>query len=488
MALPIPSVVTRVAGDQQQAVFLQHSEGVLQGRNGGTAFCYNGAVSTWQPAEVENYGGQRMPDAVLQQGMAAVEKRNTVSQSGLLQPGFGSPDRLRLNIKAVDMPFFPHQPSQQHSIFAVATGGIGGMVSSLQMTAKQQVEKRHRAAQGISFIWLHSCQCFCFFAESKLRSGYGKVNRLVRWLMAEWQPYRERFFMIREFTVPASLAGERLDLAVATLAGVSRGEGRRIIDRGGCALNRSMVRVASRSVAAGDLIIVGIMQPGEFRPLQHDSVALIYQDEELLALNKPAGVPSQRTPYQLKGTLEQWVADQFAAQGIREPVRVIHRLDRGTSGLMLFPKDRRSAAWLSQLFKDRLVIKRYIALVSGQPESQVWTADGSIGKLAPSRWGVVQGGLEARTDFRLLATDGQLSVIEALPVTGRTHQIRVHLAAGNLPIIGDPVYGGKAADRMMLHCAALEFDKKDGTRVELKGEPDLLFSGLSAGLLSLTET
>lgn len=294
--------------------------------------------------------------------------------------------------------------------------------------------------------------------------------------------------MIREFTVPASLAGERLDLAFASLAELSKGEARRIIDRGGCAINRSMVRVASRQVVAGDQIAAGIMQPGEFRALKPDAVAVVYQDKDLLAVNKPSGVPSQRTPYQLKGTLEYWVAEEFARQGIREPVRVVHRLDRGTSGLMLFPKHRQSAAWLSQLFKDGLISKRYLALVSGTPAHDSWTANGPIGKLATSRWGVVPGGRDARTDFRLLAIMDGVAVVEAVPVTGRTHQIRVHLAACGLPVIGDAVYGGDLAGRLMLHCAGLVFNGRDGTRIELTAEPDRLFSSLCAGLSGLTET
>lgn len=277
--------------------------------------------------------------------------------------------------------------------------------------------------------------------------------------------------MIKELKIPTCLSGIRMDDALASLAEISKGEARRIIDRGGCALNRSMVRVASRKVQEGDCLTVGIMQPGEFRNLVLEPSALVYQDDNLLAVNKPTGVASQRTPYQLKGTLEYWVSEEFARQGIQEPVRVVHRLDRGTSGLMLFPRHRQSAAWLSQLFRDGQIIKHYLALVSGNPAHEAWSADGPIAKVGPARWGVLPEGRPARTDFRLLASGDKMSLLEAQPVTGRTHQIRVHLAADNLPITGDKTYGGADAVRLMLHCIRLEFRAKNGRILKLEAAP-----------------
>lgn len=277
--------------------------------------------------------------------------------------------------------------------------------------------------------------------------------------------------MISTMTVTEDLGGRRLDEVLALLAHVSKGEARRIIDRGGCALNDSMVRVASRAVKAGDRLIVGMMQPGEFRELVLPPEVIIYQDRDLLAVNKPSGVASQRTPYQLKGTLEYWVAEEFARQGIKEPVRVVHRLDRGTSGVMLFPKNRQYAAWLSGLFSTGGIAKRYLALVSGTPAVACWSSDGPIGKLGPARWGVMAAGRAAHTDFRLLSASDGVSLFEASPRTGRTHQIRVHLAAEGLPIVGDMTYGGKQAPRLMLHCVELAFDSRQGVPLCLRAEP-----------------
>ena len=260
----------------------------------------------------------------------------------------------------------------------------------------------------------------------------------------------------------------RLDDAISALcAGVSKSEARRIIDRGGCTVNVALVRVASRSVKAGDVIEIGIMEAGRFQELHLPPEALLYEDAELIAVSKPAGINSQRTPYQLKGTLEYWVSDYFKAEGNSEPARVIHRLDRGTSGAMLFPKHRPAAAWLSKQFQDGQIEKLYLALVSGYPKGDSWVVNAPIGKVASARYGVVEDGKSSVTEFRTVASSGDISLVEAKPLTGRTHQIRVHLASMGLPILGDSTYGGQSAGRMMLHCAAMTFQdaKKEAVRV-----------------------
>jgi RluA family pseudouridine synthase len=285
--------------------------------------------------------------------------------------------------------------------------------------------------------------------------------------------------MILRKIVSAEQGGHRLDEALSTIFdALSKSEARRIIDRGGCAVNSSMVRVASRSVRAGDVIEIGVMEPGRFMELTLPPEALLYEDGDLIAVNKPAGVNTQRTPYQLKGTLEYWVSEYFRQQGSPKPARVIHRLDRGTSGVMLFPKHKCAAAWLSARFHDNLIEKCYWALVSGKPEQSEWTVDGAIGKVGTARYGIMVGGRSAVTAFRLLASSGGCSLVEARPLTGRTHQIRVHLESSRLPIVGDVTYGGLPAVRMMLHCSSLKFKDKRGTDISVTATPDDAFEGL----------
>jgi RluA family pseudouridine synthase len=285
--------------------------------------------------------------------------------------------------------------------------------------------------------------------------------------------------MILKKTADVGQGGHRLDEALSSLfETLSKSEARRIIDRGGCAVNSSMVRVASRTVKAGDVIEVGVMEAGRFRELVLPPEALLYEDGELIAVNKPAGVNTQRTPYQLKGTLEYWVCEYFRKQGSPEPARVVHRLDRGTSGVMLFPKHKRAAAWLSARFHDNLMEKFYWAVVSGRPEQSDWTVDGAIGKVGSARYGIMAGGRTAVTAFRLLASSEQYSLIEARPQTGRTHQIRVHLEASGLPIVGDVTYGGVPAERMLLHCAELVFKDERAVAIRVKAPLDAAFENL----------
>ena len=290
--------------------------------------------------------------------------------------------------------------------------------------------------------------------------------------------------MILRKTVGKDQNGFRLDDALAALCtGVSKSEARRIIDRGGCTVNVALVRVASRSVKVGDAIEIGIMEAGRFQDLQLPPEALLFEDTELIAVNKPAGINSQRTPYQLKGTLEYWVSEYFKAQGNSEPARVVHRLDRGTSGAMLFPKNRQAAGRLSKLFQDGLVDKLYLALVSGRSEQESWRVDAPIGKVASARYGIVEGGKAAITEFRTVATSGDLTLVEARPLTGRTHQIRVHLASVGLPIVGDATYGGGTAGRMMLHCSAMTFRNAKGVEICVTAPLDGEFAERARGLL-----
>lgn len=285
--------------------------------------------------------------------------------------------------------------------------------------------------------------------------------------------------MILRKTVTAGQGNLRLDEAVSTLFdSLSKSEARRIIDRGGCAVNSSMVRVASRSIKSGDIIEIGVMEAGRFKELVLPPESLLFEDDELIAVNKPAGVNTQRTPYQLKGTLEYWVSEYFRKQGSMESCRVIHRLDRGTSGVMIFPKHKRAAAWLSERFHDNLIEKCYWALVSGKPEQTEWAVDAPIGKIGSARYGVMDGGRSAVTAFRLLASSDGCSLVEARPHTGRTHQIRVHLESSGLSIIGDTTYGGSPSVRMMLHCASLKFKDQRGADIFIAAPLDSAFGRL----------
>jgi RluA family pseudouridine synthase len=285
--------------------------------------------------------------------------------------------------------------------------------------------------------------------------------------------------VILKSRVTESQAGMRLDEGSALLfPTLSKSRIRRIIDVGGCSVNGVMVRVASRTLHTGEEIHLGVMEPERFRDLVYSRDDILHEDGDLLAVRKPAGFNSQRTPYQLKGTVEYAVGIYLKGEGIGEPVRIIHRLDRGTSGVMLFPKNRRAAARLSQLLKEGKVEKRYLALVTGTPPREEWLMDAPIAKIGASRYGVAMPGKAAATEFRVIDSAGGAALVEARPLTGRTHQIRVHLSCSGLPIVGDRVYGGVAAVRMMLHCRSMAFPDEKGKTVTVTAPPDEEFAAV----------
>ena len=272
--------------------------------------------------------------------------------------------------------------------------------------------------------------------------------------------------MILKGRVGAEHAGMRLDDgAKALFETLSKGDIRRIIDWGGCTVAGVMVRVASRTLRHGDEICLGVLEPERRIELSYTSSDMLYEDREYLAVNKKGGFNSQRTPYQLKGTVEYAVDGYLKSQGVKEPVRVIHRLDSGTSGVMFFPKNKPAATHVSAMLKDGKVEKLYWALVAGNPDEDEWPVDACIARMGKFRYGVASAGMEAHTLFRVLVRVSGAALVEARPLTGRTHQIRVHLSHCGLPVIGDRAYGGPPALRMMLHCRSMSFRANDGREV-----------------------
>ena len=283
--------------------------------------------------------------------------------------------------------------------------------------------------------------------------------------------------MILSSLVGSDQAGLRLDDAAKTLfPQLSKTQIRRIIDLGGCAVNQAMVRVASREVRHGDEIILGVMETERFVDVRLAREELLYEDGNYLALNKASGINSQRTPYQLKGTVEYAVSLYLKELGSSEPARVIHRLDRGTSGVMFFPKNKAAATHISAELKAGRVEKVYWALVADLPENTCWSVDAPIGKLNKFRYGVTLPGKPSATHFRVIATSGRYALIEARPLTGRTHQIRVHLTHSGIPILGDTPYGGIPAARMLLHCRSMSFHGSRGEPIRAEAPLDECFT------------
>lgn len=268
----------------------------------------------------------------------------------------------------------------------------------------------------------------------------------------------------REFT--ADRSGERLDLFLARQdLGLTRSQVQRLLQEGHALLNRLPARAGQR-LKAGDRVWVHIppAQPVEVQA-EAIPVPVLYQDEYLLVVDKPAGLPVHPSPGHPSHTLvNALLALCPGLKGIGGELRpgIVHRLDKDTSGLMVVAKSHGVHLALSQAFKERWVKKGYLALVTGRVALDSGVIDAPIGRdpRHRKRMAVVPGGREARTRFRVLRRLQAYTLVEVFPETGRTHQIRVHLASMGHPLVGDALYGRKAAHlvgRQFLHAHFLAF-------------------------------
>ena len=265
----------------------------------------------------------------------------------------------------------------------------------------------------------------------------------------------------RRYVVPPALAGLRLDQGLAELVGVSRRRARTLIDGGHLCLDGRLIRTLSRRLATGSVLDLLPPHGGTVPPRSLPQVKIVYEDRWLVALAKPAGVaavaPRARAGEEL--TASEVLAMVLAARaGRRVEVVPAHRLDRATSGLLLFTRHARATQGLGRAFQRREVKKRYLAVVEGDPGANEIVLDQPIGRdpLTPSRFVTSPRGRAACTVVRALVRRPSASLLEVRPLTGRSHQIRVHLASAGWPILGDPLYGGATAPRLMLHAWRLD--------------------------------
>ena len=288
---------------------------------------------------------------------------------------------------------------------------------------------------------------------------------------------------VYRFIVSEADAGQRLDrFLAANCAGLSRGMARRLIDIGGVHLAGGRTRRCVQPVAAGqeiELYVDGL----PLEPFRLEARQILYQDDCLIGLNKPAGVATQPTPARYQGTLYDALLVHLGDRqrpGRKPAVGMVQRLDRDTSGVMVFSTHPKAHKNLTAAFRDKQVQKRYLALVEGQPSP----AEGVIrSQLARRRANnrmvsVERGGKHAETRYRVLQDLGSASLLDVEIPTGRSHQIRVHCAEMGHPLLGDVAYGGAgtageiAIPRQMLHARELQFEHPvTGKAITLTAEP-----------------
>lgn len=258
--------------------------------------------------------------------------------------------------------------------------------------------------------------------------------------------------------------GQRLDAACAGFAQVPRAQVQRWIEKGQVLLNGAPER-ASKRVQVGDVIQIQHFEVSTSAvEAEAISLRILYEDEVLLVIDKPAGIVVHPAPGHAQGTLVNALlhhcGSKLSSVGGAQRPGIVHRLDRGTSGVLVIAKNDFAHQSLSDQFREHSIERIYWALVRGVPQADRGEVDRPIGRHLRERKKMsvrTRSGREARTTWKVKQRflKSEVSLIEIRPQTGRTHQIRVHLASAGLPLVGDTVYGRASAKNSLLTRPAL---------------------------------
>ncbi len=294
----------------------------------------------------------------------------------------------------------------------------------------------------------------------------------------------------RSLPVPEGLDGLRLDAALSRLFGLSRTAAVAVIERGGASVD-GRIRGKSDRVLAGAILEVELPEPDRTPlppPQVVEGLRVVYEDDAIIVVDKPVGVAAHPSPGWEGPTVIGGLAaagHRVSTSGAEERQGVVHRLDVGTSGLMVVAKSERAYTVLKDAFRERTVDKRYHTLVQGHPDPLTGTVDAPIDRHPTSayKFAVVVGGRDSITHYETIEAFRHATLLEVNLETGRTHQIRVHMAALKHPCVGDLTYGADPTlakklklERQWLHAVRLSFaHPDDGRRVEFESPyaPDL---------------
>jgi 23S rRNA pseudouridine1911/1915/1917 synthase len=269
----------------------------------------------------------------------------------------------------------------------------------------------------------------------------------------------------REWTLDASAHGQRIDKLLATLAGeFSRSHLQDVIAQGHVSLDGTAVGAASRRVKAGQRLQVTLWPTAQALAFTPEAMplAIQFEDEHLLVLDKPAGLVVHPAAGNWSGTLLNGLLAHYGGAATLPRAGIVHRLDKDTSGLMVVAKTLPAMTALVRAIAAREVQRIYRALVHGVPKWSKVSIEAPIGRdpTLRTRMAVVAGGKPARTDVTCLARGPAAAGLQCTLHTGRTHQIRVHLAVRGHPLVGDRLYGGRpdwGLQRQGLHATKLAF-------------------------------
>lgn len=307
---------------------------------------------------------------------------------------------------------------------------------------------------------------------------------------------------VRRWAVPGPLDGERLDRAIAVITGLTRSEVDRMVAAGQVTVGRKVVTTRSRRVHAGERIrIDGPLGSDRTAVPASDpgvDVPVVYADDDLVVVDKPAGLVVHPGAGNREGTLVHGLLARFpdlavlAVADERDRPGIVHRLDKGTSGLLVVARTPLARARLSAQLAARTMGREYLALVAGGMDSDAGLVDAPLGRsdADPTRIRVQAGGRAARTRYEVqdrFAGPPPMTLVRCRLETGRTHQIRVHLASIDHPVVNDDRYGGPpcpslGAGRLFLHAALLAFEHPS------TGQPVRFESPAPADLVQLLST
>ena len=289
----------------------------------------------------------------------------------------------------------------------------------------------------------------------------------------------------RSLPVPDGLEGERLDAALARMFGFSRTKAAELAADGKVTIDGTTAGKSDR-VMAGSWLEVEIPAPAAPVRIvaEHvEGMRIVHDDDDIVLVDKPVGVAAHPSPGWTGTTVIGGLAAagyRISTSGAAERQGVVHRLDVGTSGLMVVAKSERAYTDLKRQFHDRVVEKKYNALIQGHPDPMSGTVDAPIGRHPSSdwKWAVTQAGKPSVTHYDLIEAYRAASLLDIKLETGRTHQIRVHMSALRHPCVGDLTYGADPTlakrlglTRQWLHAVSLGFEHpSDGEWVQFDSE------------------